>query len=100
MVIFWHQICAVMGHIDFIGQFEDDFADLIDHYARLGQKVVLAGYSSGGGLAIRFLAGKFRHKAHSSILLAPCIYHIAPTMRPNAGGGHIRWFAGSLACHY
>jgi hypothetical protein len=47
---------------------------------------VLAGHSSGGGLAIRFLAGKYRHKVHSAILLAPFIYHNAPTMRPNAGG--------------
>ena len=61
-------LAAHRGEIDYIGQFEDDIADLIDLYARPGQKVVLAGHSSGGGLAIRFLAEKYRHKVQSVIL--------------------------------
>ena len=45
------------GDVAYIGQLESVIADLIDLYARPEQKIVLAGHSSGGGLAIRFLAG-------------------------------------------
>jgi pimeloyl-ACP methyl ester carboxylesterase len=45
------------GDVAYIGQLEDDIADLIDLYARPGQKIILAGHSSGGGLAIRFWPG-------------------------------------------
>jgi pimeloyl-ACP methyl ester carboxylesterase len=46
----------------------------------------LAGHSSGGGLAIRFLAGAHGDRVTSAILLAPFLKYNAPTMRPNAGG--------------
>jgi pimeloyl-ACP methyl ester carboxylesterase len=45
------------GDIDYIGQFEDDLADLIAAKQRAGQNVVLAGHSSGGGLVTRFAGG-------------------------------------------
>ncbi len=74
------------GDVAYIGQLEDDIADLIDLYARPEQKIILAGHSSGGGLAIRFLAGVHGHRVTSAILLAPFLKYNAPTMRPNAGG--------------
>ena len=74
------------GDVAYIGQLEDDIADLIDLYARPEQKIVLAGHSSGGGLAIRFLAGAHGDRVTSAILLAPFLKYNAPTMRPNAGG--------------
>ena len=74
------------GDVAYIGQLEDDIADLIDLYARPEQKIVLAGHSSGGGLAIRFLAGAHGDRVTSAILLAPFLKYNAPTMRPNARG--------------
>ena len=74
------------GDVAYIGQLEDDIADMIDLYARPEQKIILAGHSSGGGLAIRFLAGVHGHRVTSAIFLAPFLKYNAPTMRPNAGG--------------
>ena len=74
------------GDVAYIGQLEDDIADLIDLYARPEQKIVLAGHSSGGGLVIRFLAEAHGDRVTSAILLAPFLKYNAPTMRPNAGG--------------
>ena len=74
------------GDVAYIGQLEDDIADLIDLYARPEQKIVLAGHSSGGGLAIRFLSRAHGDRVTSAILLAPFLKYNAPTMRPNAGG--------------
>lgn len=45
------------GDVDYIGQFEDDLADLIDAQVRPGQSVAMLGHSSGGGLVIRFAGG-------------------------------------------
>ncbi|MEP1942110.1 MAG: alpha/beta fold hydrolase, partial [Sulfitobacter sp.] len=48
------------GDIDYIGQFEDDLADLITAVAKPNQKVILGGHSSGGGLVVRFAGGAHR----------------------------------------
>ena len=74
------------GDVAYIGQLEDDIADLIDLYARPEQKIVLAGHSSGVGLVIRFLAGAHGDRVSSAILLAPFLKYNAPTMRTNARG--------------
>ncbi len=73
------------GDIDYIGQFEDDLADLITTRAKPNQKVLMLGHSSGGGLVIRFAGGAHRHLIHSAVLLAPLVQHNAPTTRPNSG---------------
>ena len=74
------------GDIDHIGQFEDDLAVLIKLNAKPGQKVVLIGHSSGGGLTIRFAGGEYGSLLSGAVLLAPYLHHNAPTMRPNSGG--------------
>jgi pimeloyl-ACP methyl ester carboxylesterase len=76
------------GTIRYIGQLEDDLADLIrmikNHEPT--SKIILGGHSSGGGLAIRFGGGKHGKLADSYLLLAPFLQHDAPTTRPDAGG--------------
>ena len=47
------------GDVRYIGQFEDDLADLVAGYRRPGQKLVMVGHSSGGGLVIRFAGGVY-----------------------------------------
>ncbi|WP_439815836.1 alpha/beta hydrolase [Zavarzinia sp. CC-PAN008] len=77
---------ARRGDVDYIGQMEDDLADLLDHRARPGQPVVVAGHSAGGGLAVRFAGGAHGHRADAFVLLAPYLSHEAPTQRPGGGG--------------
>ncbi|BAJ03521.1 hydrolase, alpha/beta fold family [Shewanella violacea DSS12] len=81
------------GDIDYIGQFEDDLADLIVQLQQDAElkglqssTIIMGGHSSGGGLAIRFAGGAYGDLADAYLLLAPFIYHNAPTTRPNAGG--------------
>lgn len=76
------------GDVDYIGQLEDDLADLINlAQARFpGAQVVVGGHSLGGGLAVRFAGGTHGRLADAYVLLAPFLKHDAPTTRPNAGG--------------
>ncbi|GAB4268752.1 MAG: alpha/beta hydrolase [Pararhodobacter sp.] len=77
---------ARRGDIDYIGQFEDDLADLIAQVARPGQRVVMLGHSSGGGLVIRFAGGAHGAMLDGAVLLAPYVQYDAPTARPDSGG--------------
>lgn len=76
------------GDIDYIGQFEDDLADLIIGIKQDSPEsgIIMGGHSSGGGLAIRFAGGQYGEQADAYLLLAPFIFYNAPTTRPNAGG--------------
>jgi pimeloyl-ACP methyl ester carboxylesterase len=74
------------GDLKYIGQFEDDLADLIAARAKVDQKVVLAGHSSGGGLVVRFAGGPRREMINAAVVMAPFLKHDAPTTRPNSGG--------------
>ena len=73
------------GDVDYIGQLEDDLADLIamirkeNPHARL----IVGGHSSGGGLAIRFAGSQYGEQADAYLLLSPYLQYNAPTMRPN-----------------
>ncbi len=74
------------GDVDYIGQFEDDLADLVLAEREAGQPVALVGHSSGGGLAIRFAGGAHRDLLDRAVLIAPFLKYDAPTMRENSGG--------------
>ncbi len=76
------------GDVDYIGQLEDDLADLIGFMKdRHGYgEVVLGGHSSGGGLAVRFAGGADGAIVDRFVLLAPFLKYDAPTTRPNSGG--------------
>ncbi|RXZ43437.1 alpha/beta hydrolase [Crenobacter cavernae] len=87
---------ARRGDIDYIDQLEDDLADLIAHIASrdgAGRKLVVAGHSSGGGLALRFAGGRHGRLADATLLLAPYLGHAAPTVRRHSGG----WARPNLA---
>lgn len=76
------------GDVDYVGQLEDDIADLIGLLQKRdpGKKIVLGGHSSGGGLVIRFAGGAHRNLVDAFLLLSPFLRHDAPTTRPNSGG--------------
>ena len=76
------------GDVDYIGQLEDDLADLIAIIRKDNPNAMLivGGHSSGGGLAIRFGGSRYGKQADAYILLSPFLKYNAPTMRANSGG--------------
>lgn len=48
--------------------------------------MILLGYSSGGGLVVRFAGGKHGDLMDRAVLIAPFLQHDAPTTRPGSGG--------------
>lgn len=74
------------GDVAYVGQLEDDLTDLIAAHRKDGQKVVLGGHSSGGGLVVRFAGGAHRGLIEGAVLLAPFLKYNAPTTRENSGG--------------
>ncbi len=79
---------ARRGDVDHVGQLEDDLADLVGFIKEKHPetKVIIAGHSSGGGLALRFAGGKYGGLSCGCLLLSPFLKYNAPTMRPNSGG--------------
>lgn len=74
------------GDVDYIGQYEDDLADMVAQYKAEGQKVVMVGHSSGGGLVTRFAGGEHGRLLDGAVLMAPFLKHDAPTIRQNGDG--------------
>jgi pimeloyl-ACP methyl ester carboxylesterase len=76
------------GDVEYIGQLEDDIADLIGQLREQGLKgpITLGGHSSGGGFAIRFAGGAHAAAVSSYLLLAPAI-PTSPAMRQGTAGG-------------
>jgi non-heme chloroperoxidase len=76
------------GDVDYVGQFEDDFIDLI-RFLRgrgLSSPVTLGGHSSGSGLAIRFAGGGRGDLVSGYLLLSPVI-PTSPTVKGGTAGG-------------
>lgn len=76
------------GDVAYIGQLEDDIADLITIVKQQfpAAKLIIGGHSSGGGLVIRLAGGEHGKLADGTILLAPFLKYNAPTTRQNSGG--------------
>ena len=76
------------GDVDYIGQLEDDLADLIAIIEKDNPKsmLIVGGHSSGGGLAIRFAGSQYGQKAYAYMLMSPFLKYNAPTTRLNSGG--------------
>ena len=76
------------GDVDYIGQLEDDVADLIAMIRKGNPKgtLIIGGHSSGGGLAIRFAGSQYGQQADAYVVLAPRLQYNAPTTRPSSGG--------------
>jgi alpha-beta hydrolase superfamily lysophospholipase len=73
------------GRIAYVGQLEDDLADFLAAVQPPAPRL-LAGFSSGGGFALRVAAGPDADAFDGYLLLAPFVSHEAPTYRPDAGG--------------
>jgi len=80
-----HGASGRKGQIAYIGQLEDDLSDFM-HAVSPPAPVTLAGFSSGGGLALRFAGGSQQNLFQNYLLLASFLSPDAPTVRPDSGG--------------
>ena len=76
------------GDVEYIGQLEDDIADLIAELRRKGHHgpVILGGHSSGGGFVIRFAGGPHAPLVSRFLLSSPVI-PTSTTLRDGSVGG-------------
>lgn len=81
------------GDVDYIGQYEDDLADVIREIRsrQPGGKIILAGHSMGGGIALRYAQRPGVPPVDGYLLFAPYLGWSSPTTRkeadPDASGG-------------
>jgi alpha-beta hydrolase superfamily lysophospholipase len=83
-----HGGSGTRGDIGYVGQLEDDMADLVAHVRRTNPDapITLLGHSAGGGFALRLASSPIQNLFARTVLLAPYLGHDAPTNRPNSGG--------------
>lgn len=76
------------GDIAFVGQLENDMADLVALVRNTSptEPLTLLGHSSGGGFALRVAASPIQDMFAQTILLSPYLGYDAPTNRPDSGG--------------
>jgi non-heme chloroperoxidase len=80
------------GDVDYIGQIDDDLADLIDWIRKDNDnaKIILAGHSFGGASVLRFAGSQYSNEVDAYLFLAPFIHPNAPTIRKSEKGGHTK----------
>jgi pimeloyl-ACP methyl ester carboxylesterase len=83
-----HGGSGTRGDIAYVGQLEDDMADLVAliRKASPAEPITLVGHSAGGGFALRVASSPIKDLFARTVLLAPYLGHDAPTNRPNSGG--------------
>ena len=80
-----HGDSGTKGQIAYIGQLDDDIEDFV-RSVQPARPATLAGFSSGGGFALRIAAGERQKLFDNYLLLSPFISQDAPTYRPDSGG--------------
>jgi alpha-beta hydrolase superfamily lysophospholipase len=83
-----HGGSGTRGDIAYLGQLEDDLADLVAMVRKTSpaEPLTLVGLSSGGGFALHAAGSPIQNLFARTVLLAPYLGHDAPTNRPNSGG--------------
>ncbi|QWG12472.1 alpha/beta fold hydrolase [Bradyrhizobium sediminis] len=83
-----HGTSGTRGDIGYVGQLEDDLADLVAVVRKSNPTVplTLVGHSSGGGFALRVAGSPIQDLFERTVLLAPYLGYSAPTNLPNSGG--------------
>ncbi|MCH8568392.1 MAG: alpha/beta hydrolase [Balneolales bacterium] len=79
------------GDVDYINQYVDDLADIIDtiRKEKPNGKIIIAGHSMGGGVALRYAMEKQYEKADGFLLFAPLIGHNSPAFPQEQGSDNI-----------
>ena len=80
-----HGGSGTRGQIAYIGQLDDDLEDFM-RSVQPARPATLAGFSSGGGFALRVASGERQTLFDHYLLLAPFISQDAPTYRADSGG--------------
>jgi alpha-beta hydrolase superfamily lysophospholipase len=83
-----HGGSGTRGDIGYVGQLEDDLADLVAEIRKVdpATPLTLIGHSAGGGFALRVAGSPIQNLFARAVLLAPYLGYTAPTNRPNSGG--------------
>src|SRR5476651_1388115 len=83
-----HGASGTRGDIRYLGQLEDDLADLVGEVRKAHPTVplTLIGHSSGGGFALRVAGSAIQNLFSRTVLLAPYLGYDAPSSRPDSGG--------------
>jgi len=83
-----HGASGNRGDIAYLGQLEDDMADLVTEIRKTNPTapLTLLGHSSGGGFALRIAGSSIQNLFTRTVLLAPYLGYDAPSSRPNSGG--------------
>lgn len=83
-----HGGSGTRGDIGYLGQLEDDLADLVAVIRKTSPEapLTLIGHSSGGGFALRAAGSPIQSLFERTVLLAPYLGYDAPSTRANAGG--------------
>jgi alpha-beta hydrolase superfamily lysophospholipase len=82
-----HGGSGTRGDIAYLGQLEDDMADLVALIRKdSAAPITLLGHSAGGGFALRLASSPIKDAFARTILLAPYLGYDAPTNRPKSGG--------------
>ena len=83
-----HGGSGTRGDIGYLGQLEDDLADLVADIRKTAPSgpIVLLGHSAGGGFALRAASAPIQDLFTRTVLLAPYLGYDAPTNRENSGG--------------
>lgn len=76
------------GHVDYIGQYQDDVADVVAalQAQKPNGRFILAGHSMGGGIALQFAMLDDAPAVDGYLLFAPHLGTNAPTMMPSPQG--------------
>lgn len=82
-----HGSSGTRGDIRYVGQLEDDLADLVGEIRKTSPAapLTLIGHSSGGGFALRVAGSPIQHLFARTVLLAPYLGYDAPTSRSDDG---------------
>ncbi len=89
-----HGASGTRGDVAYVGQLEDDLADLVALVRKTSPDapLTLLGHSAGGGFALRVASSPIQNLFARTVLIAPYLGYDAPTNRPNSGG----WASGDL----
>jgi non-heme chloroperoxidase len=89
------------GDVEYVGQLEDDIADLIAELRKqqFHGPIVLGGHSSGGGFVVRFAGGAHAHLVSRFLMSSPVI-PTSSTLREGSASGwaqlHMRRLIGLI----
>jgi alpha-beta hydrolase superfamily lysophospholipase len=81
-----HGGSGTRGDVAYLGQLEDDMADLVALIRTTSSEpITLLGHSAGAGFALRLASSEIKDRFARTILLAPYLGYDAPTNRQSGG---------------